>query len=164
MRFIPICAVLALAACPSVDSAAVKRAHDARYQGDPTALLEAAAEATKAQHYLIDELDRDGGAFTTVDKVWSAEGETESVGNGDAIQVHNKSIFLAYVVRLVPADPGYQIEIEPHIRRYVADHPNLDDVKLDDPTLPGWVPVKIDELSVGIHDALATYEIKTPAP
>ena len=152
--------VLTLAAC-GPNAAELKAAHYARYRAEPAALLDGVAAAVTAQRYHVDQVAPDRGELTTIDKIFSAEGQTESVGARDAVDVHNNSIALAFLVRLMPAAGGaITIEIVPSIRRVHSDRPNLDTLSLDDPTLPGWVPVKIDELAIAIHAQLAAYEIK----
>ena len=161
------CAALLVSAAGCPPSAAqIKTARDAHYRGPPESLLQGAEEAATEQHYKIRESNPDAGAFITLDKVWSPEGETESTGAGDAIQVRDKSIIIAFVVRVVAAGHDqFAIQIEPKIRRMYASRPNLDDLEPDDPSLPGWVGGKTDELTVAIHDKLAAFAAPAaPAP
>jgi hypothetical protein len=160
------CAVLvaATAGCPP-GAAEIKTAREAHYRGPPEALFRGAESAATEQHYKIGEDNPDSGAFITLDKVWGPEGETESTGAGDAIQVRNKSIIIAFVVQVVPAGHDqFAIHIEPKIRRLYSNRPNLDDLEPDDPSLPGWVQGKTDQLTVAIHDALAAYAVPAPPP
>ena len=47
------------------------------------------------------------------------------------------------------------------MRRLHSDRSDrFEDLELDDLSVPGWVPVKIDELAIAIHEQLATDEIK----
>lgn len=153
--------LVVLAGCAS-NAAELHRSRVAVYQTDPTTLLQATAAAIEAQHYKVDAIDPDEGELVTHDKVFGPDGMTESVGAGDAIQVADRSIVLAFVVKTVPDRDRWRLTVEPKIRRIFVDRPNLDDLTLDDPTTPGWVRTRLEELTIAIHDALAAYEVKSP--
>jgi len=156
-----VLAVLSCAAACGPNTAEIQRAHEAHYHGEPAALLQGAAAATESEHYKILEADRDRVAFMTVDKWFTAEGTTESVGAGGGIRAADRSIVIAYIVSVVAADGGgYTIEVVPDVRRYFSDRPNLDQVPQGDPTMPGWVAARTDLLAVAIHERLAPYEAK----
>jgi hypothetical protein len=162
MRFtFALLTVLSCAAACGPNSAQIQRAREARYHAEPGQLLQGAAAAAEAEHYKIGEVDAEHGAFMTLDKFFTAEGTTESVGADGGIRAADRSIVLAYVVRLAEADGGgYTIEIQPDVRRYFVDRPNVDPVPAGDPTMPGWVATRTDALAVAIHDQLAAYEAK----
>jgi hypothetical protein len=152
-----------VAACAS-NAAELQRARDARYRGDPAAMSQLAAQATEAQHYHVGQIDRDTGAFLTVDKVFGPDGDTESAGAGDTYQIKDRSIVLAFLVSLRPTEDvqTFTLSVEPKIRRAFVDRGNTDELSVDDPTVPGWVHTRIEELTIALHDALAAYELKTP--
>jgi hypothetical protein len=66
------------------------------------------------------------------------------------------------IVKLVPDGDNWQVAIEPVMMRYFAGRPNPDQLAPDDPSLPGWAPGKVEQLHHAIHEALASYEIKSP--
>ncbi len=163
LAILPFLTLSLTAAACGPNLADVARARNAQYHADPQVLFQGAIAATEGQHYKIREADPNVDVFITLDKVFSAEGETEGVGFGDSIQARDRSIVLTFVVRVVPAgDHGYAVTLEPQVRRMFLDRSNLDDVAMDDPTMPGWVKTRIDELSVAIHDQLAGYEVTPP--
>jgi len=154
--------VLAAAGCPP-GAAQIKAARDAHYRGPPEALFQGAEAAAIAKYYKLGETDSAQEAFMTQPKVWGPNGENLTTGAGDAFEVHDNSIVIEYEVRVVAAGHDrYAISIEPHIRRLRAGRPNLDDLKPDDPSLPGWVQGKTDDLTVAIHDNLAAYAVPAP--
>jgi hypothetical protein len=161
MRTVPVLTLLLAAAC-GPDLAQITRAHDAHYQGDPSAMFQAAEEAATGEHYKIDEDDADQRAFVTVNRMYGPEGDLESQGSGGFTQMRDRSIVLQFTVRIVPAEQAFAVEIEPHIQRAFVDRPNTDQLAPDDPSVPGWVHGRTDELAVAIHDALAAYEVRTP--
>jgi hypothetical protein len=142
----------------------IKRAHEAHYRGPAIQLYMGAARAVDHKHYALDASDPDHGELYTLIKVFSETGDLESAGSDNVIMVSGKSISLSFHVRVVSAGDHdeYAIAVEPMIKRIVAGRPNLDDLTIDDPSLPGWVHGRLDELEVEIHDELSDYEVKTP--
>jgi hypothetical protein len=165
MRHFLAVALLAsvLAGC-GASALEIKRAHEARYHGPAIQLFMGAARAVDHKHYALDASDPDHGELYTLIKVFSETGDLESAGAGNVIQTSDKSIALAFHVRVVTAGAhdAYAIAVDPVIRRFVAGRPNADDVSIDDPSLPGWVHGRVDELEVEINDELSDFQIKTP--
>jgi hypothetical protein len=154
-----LAASLAGACGPS--AAQLARARNARYQGDPAAMLQAVQGAVAA-HYKIEGVDPNEHQLVTENKIFSEDGAVENAGSGGAVQMSDRSIVLQYVVSLVAADDAFAIQIEPHIQRAYTDRSNTDELEPDDPSVPGWVHGRTDELSAAIHDGLASYEVKAP--
>ena len=162
MRTIPLLTLALVAAACGPNPAQISRARDARYQGDPSAMFQAAEQAAAGENYKIDDQDADAHAFVTANRMFGPEGDLESQGAGGFTQMRDRSIVLQYTVRIVPADRAFAVEIVPHIQRAFVDRPNTDQLAADDPSVPGWVHGRTDQLAVAIHDALAAYEVKAP--
>ena len=162
MRTIPLLTLTLVAAACGPNPAQIARARDAHYQGDPAALFQAAEQAATGEHYKIDNDDADQHAFVTANRMYGPEGDLESQGAGGFTQMRDRSIVLQFTVRIVPADHAFAVEVVRHIQRAFVDRPNPDELAVDDPSVPGWVHGRTDELAVAIHDALAAYEVKAP--
>jgi len=161
----PALLVLLLASCGS-NAPELQRARGAHYHGDPGAMIELAASAVQGEHYVIQQLDKDLAAFTTAPKVWGPEGDLESAGADGVVQFEDNSIELELKVQLRPAEGAddFDLVITPSIHRLMSGTAVPQAVEPGDVSLPGWVQAKLDAIAIVTHDALATYEIKTPAP
>ena len=155
-------ALITTAAC-APSAAEVRTAHEAHYRGPPANLLKGAALVLEAQRYRIKQVNRDTMALATNDRVWDAEGGVESAGANGVVWMSDNSIAISYVVRVMPVAPGqFTIVIKPRIGRNPPGSPLAEDLRPDDPSLPGWVRGKIDHLAVAIHDELAAYVVPAP--
>jgi hypothetical protein len=145
----------------AASTAELKRAHDAHYHGPAVQLYMAAARAVDHKHYPLDVADPDHGTLTTATKVYSETGTMDAPGAGGIYDSTGKRYSLSFQVRVVAAGEHdeYAIDVEPTMKLLVAGRPNADALALDDPSLPGWLHGRVDELTVEIHDELADYEI-----
>jgi hypothetical protein len=77
--------------------------------------------------------------------------------------VPDRSIFLALTLQLMTADGALVVAVTPTILRYHQGRPNPDKLASDDPSLPGWVTGRVDQLQLDVHEALRTHEVETAA-
>jgi hypothetical protein len=66
------------------------------------------------------------------------------------------------VVTLLPDGDAWIVKVSPVILRKNSGMPKPDEVKEGDPSLPGWVESRVDQLALDIHKALAAFEVKQP--
>ena len=153
-------ACVALAAC-GPNAAELYKARHAHYHGPPGELLDGAAAAVESEHYTIAGKDPQTGELTTKMKLWAENGDLETPGPGGYTHVQARNIGMVFRVRVTSVgDNAYELAIDTHIERVFADRPNPDVLDPGDPSLPGWVHGRIDDLGVAIHDQLAAYEVK----
>lgn len=173
MRNLIITAVVAaLAACgPSgKDIAAAKLA---RYQGDKLQLF-AAMKATVEGKYKIDVSDETKLALRTtarwytpegLSSTWTpadARGTTGAAGDPNRRGTMDRALNIALIAQLLPDNDKWIVHIEPLILRYNEGQPKLEPMRPDDPSLPGFVKGKSDELAYDIHAKLKQWEVKSP--
>ncbi len=161
-----------LAACgPSGKQ--VTTAKQARYQGDRQQLF-AVIKQTVAESYKIQKVDDAAYGLQTEGRWYNPEGQAVSSPMGDARDVPDQSLNIALVVELLPEGERHIVSVKPVIARHIKGQPNPQPVEATDPSLPGWVHGKGDNLQVALHDALKQDEVQvaggaapaagTPAP
>jgi hypothetical protein len=157
-----LAASAALAACgPSGKQVAV--AKQARYQGDRQQIF-AVMKQTVASKYKIEQTDEAAMGVQTEGRWYNPEGQAVSSPMGDASAVPDGSLGVAHVVELLPDGDRYLVSVKPFIMRYHKGRPNPDVLEPTDPSLPGWVHGKGDNLLVALHEALKPYEVGVAAP
>jgi len=160
-------AAVALAACgPSGKQVAT--AKQARYQGDRQQIF-AVIRQTVAERYKIEQADEASLAVQTVGRWYNPEGQPISANIGDVRDVPDQSLNVALVVQLLPDGEHDVVSVKASIMRYIKGRPNPDTLEENDPSVPGWVRGKGDNLRVAIYEALRQYEVKaasgaSPAP
>ncbi len=164
------CSVLALglaalAACgPSGKQ--VASAKQARYQGDRLQIFAAMKQAVETK-YKIDKSDEAALGLQTEVRWYNPEGQAVASPMGDARDVPDQSLGIALVVELLPEGDRHVVSVKPLILRYHKGRPNPDVLEANDPSLPGWVHGKGDNLQVEIYEALKQYAVDGaagPAP
>jgi hypothetical protein len=159
-------AVAAVACGPS--SKEVATAKSARYQGDKLELFAHVKSATEAK-YKLTKSDETSLGMQTEARWFSTEGLAVTPRGDDMRDVPDKSINIALVVTMLPDGEAWIVKVTPVMARYNQGIPKPEPLKENDPSLPGWVQGKVDELSLDIHKELSKYEVKTvpgvmPAP
>jgi hypothetical protein len=168
------CSVIALALAASALAACgpsgkqVASAKTARYQGDRLQIFAAMKQAVAAK-YKIDKADEAALGLQTEVRWYNPEGQAVSSPMGDARDVPDKSLGIALVVELLPEGERHVVSVKPLIVRYNKGQPNPDVLQPEDPSLPGWVSGKGDNLQVEIYEALKEYAVQgaagaAPAP
>lgn len=163
---VALLAVFAIACGPS--SKEIATAKSARYQGDKLTLF-AAIKKTVESKYKLQKSDETTLGMQTQPRWYSPEGLATSANADDARDMPDKSINLVLVVNMLPDGDNWIVKVTPVIHRKNAGIPKPEPVKEGDPSLPGWVEGKVDQLALDIHKALAPYEVKQlgglpPAP
>jgi hypothetical protein len=152
-------AIAAIACGPS--SKEVATAKTARYQGDKLQLF-AATKTVVEGKYKLTKSDETTLGMQTEPRWFSPEGLTTSSSPDDERDLPDKSIRIALVVQLLPEGSAWIVKVTPLMLRKNKGMPKPDELKEGDPSVPGWVDSKVDQLALDIHKALAQYEVKSP--
>ena len=153
-------AVISLAAsCGAGNRAAQARA--ARYRGDRLVLFGAMKAATEAK-YRLDESDQTTLRIATAGRWYTPDGLGASERQNDMRDVPDRSVHLRLIVKLVPDGSDWVVSVEPVMMRYFTGRPNPDRLAPDDPSVPGWATGRVDTLSAAIHEALQSYQVRSP--
>ena len=159
LSFAAMLAVAAVACGPS--SKEVATAKSARYTGDKLAIFNTVKAATEAK-YKLTKADETSLGLQTEARWFSIEGlGVTPRSESDMRDVPDKSINIFMVVTMLPDGSNWVVKVEPHLMRYNSGIPKPEPLKEGDPSLPGWVSGKVDELALDIHNALAKFEVKT---
>lgn len=172
---VTVVALAAIVGCgPSGKEVAM--AKQARYQGDKLALFGAMKDGVEAK-YKLEVSDETKLALKTIARWYTPEGVAsnwspeDGRGSTDATKkgIPDRSLNISLVAQLLPEQGSWVVHIEPVILRYNEGRPNFDKVTPDDPSLPGFVQGKVDQLAYDINQKLKAYEVKTtggiaPAP
>lgn len=159
LSFAAMLAIAAVACGPS--SKEVATAKSARYSGDKLELFAHVKAATEAK-YKVTKSDETSLGLQTEARWFSIEGlGVTPRSETDMRDVPDKSINIFMVVTMLPDGNNWVVKIEPHLMRYNTGIPKPEPLKEGDPSLPGWVGGKVDELALAIHQELAKYEVKT---
>lgn len=134
-------------------------AKSARYQGDKLQLF-AAVKATVESKYQLSKSDETTLGMQTQPRWYSPEGLTTSATVDDPRDLPDKSIRMALVVTMLPDGDKWIVKVSPLMQRKNSGMPKPDDLKPEDPSVPGWATGKVDQLALDIHKALAQYEVK----
>lgn len=157
--------LLAVACGPS--SKEVAGAKTAHYTGDKLEIFHATKAVVEGK-YKLQKSDETTLGMQTTARWYSPEGlvvsgyvdeSTNSVSERD---IPDKSIRLALVVTMLPDGSNWIVKVTPIMLRKNVGMPKPDELKEGDPSIPGWVPSRADELALDIHKALAKYEVKQP--
>lgn len=151
--------ILAVACGPS--SKEIATAKTARYQGDKLQLF-AATKAAVESKYELAKSDETSLGMQTRARWFSPEGLTTSATADDDRDLPDKSLRITLVVTLLPDGDAWIVKVSPLILRKNSGMPKPDEVKEGDPSLPGWVESRVDQLALDIHKALAAFEVKQP--
>lgn len=163
--------VVALAGC-GASGKDVAMAKQARYSGDSIQLFTAMKGQIESK-YKIDVSDETKLGLKTAARWYTPEGLasnwTPSDVDGGGHKLPDRSLSIALVAQILPEQSNWVIHIEPVILRFNANQPKLEPLRPDDPSLPGFVNGKADELAFEVNKALKQYEVKSvggvaPAP
>lgn len=148
-------------------------AKQARYSGDKLQLFAGMKEAVE-KNYKIDVSDETKLGLKTTSRWYTPEGLVSNWTPSDVgTQGHklpDRSLNIALVAQILPENDKWIVHVEPIILRFNANQPKLEPVRIDDPSLPGFVLGKSDELAFDINKKLKPYEVKSaggniaPAP
>jgi len=154
-------AALALVAC-GASSKEVAMAKTARYTGDKMAIFNAMRGAVESANYKLTKTDETSLAVQTEARWVSPEGLTQTPrGEGtEMIDLVDKSINIAMVVRMFPDGDVWVVKVTPVMARYNKGIPKPEPLKEGDASLPGWVESKVDTLALDVHKALGQWEVK----
>lgn len=156
-----LAAAALLAACgPSGKQVAT--AKQARYQGDRQQIF-AVIKQTVASSYKIRMSDEAAFGLQTEGRWYNPEGQAISASPNDVRDVPDQSLLISLVVTIVPEGDRSAVSVKPTIMRYHKGRPNPEALEATDPSLPGWVHGKGDNLQVSLHEALQQYEANAAA-
>ena len=151
--------LLALAGCgPSGKE--MTGAKTARFRGDKLVMFDAAKQTTAAK-YKVAMSDETTLTLQTEGRWYNPEGLGLTATMDNLGNVPDRSLFVSLVLKLVPAGDAYTIAVSPIIMRYLEGRPNPDKLEPTDPSLPGWVNGKVDQLQFEVYEVLKPYEVKT---
>ena len=153
--------IVAVACGPS--SKEVATAKTARYQGDKLAMFQTVKSVVEAK-YKLQKSDETSLGMQTQPRWFSPEGLAASANSDDARDLPDKSMNVALVVTMLPDGDSWIVKISPLMLRKNAGMPKPDPVKEGDPSVPGWVDSRVDQLALEIHTALAKFEVRTGGP
>jgi hypothetical protein len=155
----------ALVACgPS--SQQIATARDARYNTDPATIFEHAQAAAQANYHKIGEADPVKGAFITLGKWYSADGQSQSAGVGDTVLVDDGSLYVQLLVQVGRESEGGPVVVivTPVVERFRMGVAQREKLRPDDPSLPGWVHGKADALTLAIYERAKQYAAPATTP
>ena len=155
-------AAIALAACGGPSGRDVAMAKQARFQGDKLQLFAAAKGATEAK-YKLAKSDETTLGLQTQGRWYSPEGLANSNSDANLQDLVDQSINLTLVVELLPeGGDKYVVAVRPVMFRFTQGQPKPHPLDAKDPSVPGWVKGKVDQLHFAIYEALKPFEVKTP--
>jgi hypothetical protein len=154
--------LLALACSCGASAGEVKTAQTTAYAAEPATLfteMKAAVEGT----YKVAQTDQNTLALRTETRWYTPDGQIDTKAGANPSSVQDKSINLVFVVGLVKVDArSYKVGVEPIILRKNELSSAPEQLKLDDPTVPGWVKGKTDTLQLEIYRRLKGYAVVEP--
>ncbi|MBA3391393.1 MAG: hypothetical protein H0T89_02060 [Deltaproteobacteria bacterium] len=151
-------ALVVLVACgPSGKE--VAKAKQARYQGDKLTLFAAVKAATESK-YKLQKSDETALGMQTVGRWYSPDGLAVSASTDDVRDLVDQSVNLALVVELLPADDNWVVGVRPIMMRFNKGQPKPEPLDVKNPSVPGWVHGKIDQLQFAIYERMKQYEVK----
>lgn len=161
MRNLIITAAVALAACGGPSGKDVAMAKQARYQGDKLQLFGQMKETVESK-YKLDVSDETKLALRTIGRWYTPEGLVSNWTPEDGAKLPDKSLNIALVAQLLPENDSWIVHIEPVILRFNLGQSKLEPVRPNDPSLPGFVNGKSDELAFDVNKKLKQWEVKSP--
>ena len=157
--------IVALAACGGPSGKDVAMAKQARYSGDKIQLF-GSMKSTVEGKYKLEVSDETKLALKTTGRWYTPEGLvsnwTPSDIDASGSKLPDRSLNIALVAQLLPENENWVVRIEPIILRFNSGQPKLEPVRPDDPSLPGFVRGKSDELAFDVNKSLKQWEVKTP--
>jgi hypothetical protein len=147
--------LVVIAACAG-SSAELKTAHEARYRGEPAVLLTAMRSVTAATYNVV-AVDESTLAVKTEPKWYNPEGQADQTGGNNLARLREDSINFSVVVKLVPADGTFTVNVEPTVLRLHGLSSKLENMSMSDPLTPGWVHGKVESLEVALYQKLKAY-------
>jgi len=140
-------------------------AKQARYQGDKLQLF-AAMKSSVEGKYKLEVSDETKLAMKTIGRWYTPEGTvsnwTPADARGPDRGLPDRSLNISLVAELLPEGDNWIVHIVPVILRFNDGSPKLDPLRPDDPSLPGFVNGKSDELAFAIWKKMQPFEIKSP--
>ena len=158
-----VAATLASSACGGASSNSTLQ--NVHYKTDMHQAVAAVSDAVTSLDYQIQHADENTGTLTTVPRWFSADGMSETAGQG-GINLTDGALELTLnvVVAHDAADASVvTVALTPGLKRHVAGRMNFDTLKPDDLSLPGWMSGKLDKVSDSIREHLKSYEVKPAA-
>ncbi len=155
-----IVSLLVLAACGSGTSSEVKGARTAHYKGDKLEIFHAVRSAVETK-YRIDKADENTLILETAGRWFNPEGQGASERMDDIRDVPDKSLHIHFIVAVVADGDSFVVDVKPKWYRRIAGSPQPQPLKEDDISIPGWASGQVDQLAVGVHDALKQFEVQT---
>lgn len=143
-------------------------AKTARFRGEPVVMFAAAKETTEAK-YKLAMSDETTLHLQTEGRWYTPDGLGLTATMDNLGNVPDRSLFVSLILKLVPDGDAHTVSVTPVIMRYHQGRPNPDKLAPTDPSLPGWVNGKVDQLQFEIYEVLKPYEVKgvggiAPAP
>src|SRR4051812_47558908 len=159
---VSIAAMLAIATVGcGASSKEVAAAKTARYKGDKLQMF-AEVKAATEDKYKLQKSDETSLGLQTEPRWFSTEGLAVTPrGENDMRDLPDKSINIALVVTMLPDGDAWLVKVTPVMARYNQGIPKPEPLKENDPSLPGWVSGKVDELSLAIHNHLAKFQVQS---
>lgn len=153
--------VLAFVACgPS--TAEIKKAKETTYVGDAGEIFNAVHQVVSETYKVYDAgRAEEGFRLVTVEQWYNPEGGRQSAGDGDFVQLVDRSVLVQMIVDVVPtATNRVVIQITPRTLQHISGSPKPRELAPDDPNLPGWVTGRVDQLHHDIYKGLQKYVAK----
>jgi hypothetical protein len=161
-----LAAVIAIAVlgCGGASSAQVQEARAAKYDAPPEVVFNAVLEAVSSLHKIAGH-DPSQGIIETESKWYTPSGTSAPRGASGGAYVEDGSVLLGFAVG-VRGEPGaWHVEVLPLASQVVAGSPQGRQLRPGDPSMPGWVQGKVDNIFVAVHAKLKEYAVgATPAP
>ncbi len=158
MRNLCVWVALAVLAACGPSSGEMKAARTAHYKGDKLELYRTMRTAVEAK-YKIEQSDEQSLLLKTEGRWYTPEGLAASE-RGDMRDVPDRSIQIAYLVKVVADGDLWVVDVKPAMLRYHAGSPKPEPMSENDASIPGWAQGKTDQLVFDIHDALKSWEVK----
>lgn len=154
--------VLVLTAACGPSSGQIQQAKTARYQISPQDLLDIALQVTQ-RNYKIDRMAPSGETwFATAAKWYTPTGQSITVGFDDAMKVGEGSVNLSLLVGTVRVGEYSTVAVKAVAQRYKSGMAALEQFGENDPSRPGWVSGREDELAYEIWVAARKYQVQIP--
>jgi hypothetical protein len=160
MRFV-MCVLLFVVAACGPSSAQIKTARTARYTATPHTVFAAAIDACK-ENGGIDEYDEGRTVVFTRSKWYQRDGSSEPTTGDDQQLVSGGSVLVSLMVEVKSDGDARWVEITPLVLEHVSGSPQPREIAPGDPSMPGWVDGKVDNLYVAIHDKLKGTAVPAP--
>ena len=145
-----------LAACgPS--AAELKTAKTTTYKMDPHDMMSLAEDVAR-ETYAIGEENGVDTTFMTQPKWYGPEGDLESPGAGGYVQLRDRSVQVAFIVKVEQFGGGdVAVTVTPRTFQEISGSPKPRELAPDDPNLPPWVHGRADQLALDIYNKAKPY-------